>query len=66
MWRELVKIYAIRAREFSDAVARLGRHAEMGPESLSLLQEIRRRRELCCSAGDEIERHIQKIAVREA
>jgi hypothetical protein len=59
MWREIARRYAIRAREFSDAVAALGREARLGPPpSLKLLKEIRRRRDLCNEVADEFERYV--------
>ena len=55
MWRELTQRYALRAREFSDAVAQLGKHAEIGPDFVGLMQEIRRRQALCKAAADELD-----------
>jgi hypothetical protein len=60
MWPELVQRYAIRVREYSDAVAALGRDALVGPApSHELLEEIRRRRELCNEVADEFERYVK-------
>jgi hypothetical protein len=60
MWRELAQRYAIRAREFSDAVAALGREAHLGPEaSREAVNEVRRRRDLCNEAADEFERYLK-------
>jgi hypothetical protein len=60
MWRELVQRYAIRAREFSDAVASLGREAGLEPApSQGVLKEITRRRELCNEVAGEIERYVK-------
>jgi len=60
MWIELVQRYAIRAREFSDAVAALGREAPLGPaSSQELLKEIRSRRDLCNEVADEFERYVK-------
>ena len=59
MWRTLVQLYAMRAREFSDAVAALGHHLRFGPEACpDLLEEIRTRREACIAVGAEFDRHI--------
>jgi hypothetical protein len=56
MWRKLVQRYAIRAREFSDSVAALGRQVHFGPKaSRDLLEEIRTRRDLCNEVANEIE-----------
>jgi hypothetical protein len=61
MWRQLVQRYAIRAREFSDAVAALGREAHLGPSaSRQRLEEIRRRRNLCNQVADEVERYLKR------
>jgi hypothetical protein len=53
-WHKLVQRYAIRAREFSDTVAALGRGAHFGPiECVEQLEEIRTRRALCDEAAEE-------------
>jgi hypothetical protein len=58
MWHQLVQLYAIRAREFSDAVARLGQHKhEIGPETLKLLDEIKTRHAICIALSDEVDRY---------
>jgi hypothetical protein len=63
MWRELVKRYAIRAREFSDAVAALGQEAYLGPvASRELLEDIRERRKLCNEVADEVEHYLKPKA----
>jgi hypothetical protein len=63
MWRELVQRYAIRVREYSDAVAALGREAHLGPSaSRALLEEVRKRRKLCNDAADELERYLKTKA----
>jgi hypothetical protein len=64
MRRELVEAYAIRAREFSDAVARLGQHSHVGPDFLEVWEEIRRRQALCVEAGDELGRYIDESRER--
>jgi len=61
MWRELVRVYAIRAREFSDTAARLGKQARIGPEFLELLDEVKQRHVLCDAAGDELDRYIEQM-----
>jgi hypothetical protein len=60
MLRELLQLYAIRAREFSDAVGRLGEHDRIGPEFLQLIAEIKRRHELCTSSGEDLDRWIER------
>ena len=58
MVRKLVELYALRAREFSDGVACLGRHDQIGPEFLGLIDEIKRRRGLCDTAAAELDRYL--------
>lgn len=62
MWRELVEVYAVRAREFSDAVARLGQHENRGAEFEKLMEEIKTRQALCRAASDELERYLEQRA----
>jgi len=57
---QLTELYARRAREFSDAVALLGRCRDIGPEVVALMQEIRRRRGLCFEAAEALERYVQE------
>jgi hypothetical protein len=57
-FRELAQLYAIRAREFSETVARLGQIEETGPDLMRLLREINRRRALCSSAAEELDRYV--------
>ena len=66
MVRRLLELYALRAREFSDAVARLGRHQQIGPETLGLIQEIERLRGLCDAAAAELDRYISQRAKTDA
>jgi len=51
---ELVSAYAMRAREFSDAVASLGRQTCFGPEFSKMQNEIKRRLALCSEAGNRL------------
>jgi hypothetical protein len=63
MWRELVQRYALRAREFSDAVASLGHQAHLGSqEPRGLLDEIRIRQKFCTEVADEIDRYLKQKA----
>ena len=66
MVRKLVELYALRAREFSDAVARLGRHQQIGPETFGLIQELERLRGLCDAAAAELDRYISQCAKTDA
>ena len=60
MLRDLSQQYAQRARELSDTVARLGKHHEITPEVLGLLEEIRQRRSLCAEAFEKLERYLEQ------
>ena len=60
MVRKLLELYALRAREFSDGVARLGRHGQIGPEFLALIDEIKRRRGLCDAAAAELDQYVSQ------
>jgi hypothetical protein len=59
---QLIERYAMRAREFSDAVALLGRHKHITQEFVGLVREIKRLRELCDEAAAEVDRHISQTA----
>jgi hypothetical protein len=60
MLRELEEEYARRAREFSDTVARLGQHNQIGPEISGLMIEIRRKHGLCSEAAEKLDRYIEQ------
>ena len=53
---QAIEQYAIRAREFADAVAGLGRHQQIERELSGLFTEIKRLRRLCDEAAAELER----------
>jgi len=53
----LLEMFALRAREFAEEVARLGQLHLMGAAFLDAMEEIARRRTLCDAAREEIERH---------
>jgi hypothetical protein len=55
---ELTQAYAIRAREFSEAVAQLGLVRDIGPGLGILMEEIKRRQALCERARDELNRYL--------
>ena len=61
MWHELVRVYAIRAREFSESAALLGQQTRIGPEFLERWREVQRRHALCNDAGDELNRYIERV-----
>jgi hypothetical protein len=58
--RKIVEVYALRARQYSDAVARLGRHDRTGPELSALVNEIRRLRALCDEAAGKLDQYISQ------
>jgi hypothetical protein len=63
MFHTLVQRYAMRAREFSDAVAALGHQARLGPEACAdLLEDIRTRREACTAAAEELDQYLLDTA----
>jgi hypothetical protein len=53
----LAETFALRAREFSDEVARLGQCHFMEGAFIGVMQEIERRRTVCDAASEEIKRH---------
>ena len=57
-WEQLAQEYATRARLFSEAVAKLGRHRDVGPETVALWQEIKELRTSCIHSEREIDRHL--------
>jgi hypothetical protein len=54
---QFVELYARRAREFSDAVADLGRHRDVA-ELVKLVDETKRRLGLCIEAAERLEQFI--------
>jgi hypothetical protein len=66
MWQELTRTYALRAREFSDAVARLGQHHRIGPEFVGLIRETKRLRRLCDEAANQLDLYISQAGECEA
>jgi hypothetical protein len=57
---DVAGLYACRAREFSEAVALLGRHHDVGPEVLSLIEDINRRLALCFEAAEKFEEYVKQ------
>jgi hypothetical protein len=53
-WRRLTEDYAIRSRQFYEAVIRLGRSRPTEPEFLGLLDEIERLQMQCLDAGKRL------------
>jgi hypothetical protein len=62
IWRVLVERYAKRAREYSDAVALLGRANLPAAECHELLEAIKARHKSCMSAADEIDQYLKREA----
>jgi hypothetical protein len=60
--RKILELYALRAHEFSDAVARLGRHHQIGPELLAVIHETKKLRGLCDAAAEELDQYISQRA----
>jgi hypothetical protein len=55
----LIEIYAVRSREFSEAVAQLGlKHAQTGPPFRDAMEESTRLQALCDSARAQLEKHV--------
>jgi hypothetical protein len=62
MWHVLIERYAMRAREFSDAVTLLGR-ANLSPtECRELLETIRVLHESCMAAARDVEQYVKQKA----
>jgi hypothetical protein len=55
---ELTQQYAVRARQHSDAVARLGRFKELGPDFMKALYQAEECRASCPAAGDKLAQYI--------
>ena len=62
LWQELVERYAMRAREFSDAVALLGRANLPPAQCVELLETIKARRESCMAAADKVHQYVKQDA----
>ena len=60
MKQKLLANYAIKARQYSDAVARLGLHDDSGPEFLALLDKTARLQASCFKAGEEIRKYVEQ------
>ena len=55
----LIETYAVRSRQFSDAVAQLGRRsAQSGQSFLEALEESERLRALCDAAYAQLHKHV--------
>jgi hypothetical protein len=61
MIRHLMTNYAIRARVFCEAVARLGSHDQIDPELLGLLGEIFSLHDDCIKAGNELKFYVERV-----
>ena len=55
----LIESYAVRSREFSDAVAQLGlKHAQTGPPFRDTMEESTKLHALCDSLRAQLEKHV--------
>jgi hypothetical protein len=61
-WRVLVERYAKRAREYSDAVALLGRANLPAADCHEQLEAIKARHKSCVAAAEEIDRYVKQKA----
>jgi len=62
MWQKLVRTYAVRSREYAEAVARLGSCAKTDTGFSDLLNGINQRRRLCDAAADKLNRYVDSHA----
>ena len=61
-WQALVECYAMRAREFSDAVAQLGRANLTPAQCAALLETVNACRGSCMAAADRVQQYLEKKA----
>lgn len=61
MLKSLTEQYALRAREYSDSVAGLGRYHDIGPEVLKRFKEIKRKRGLCRDIEEKFDLYIANL-----
>jgi len=57
-WRELSQQYAMCVRDFYEAVARLGGHRHVGPETVADWQNIKKLHALCVPIEKEIDQQV--------
>ena len=57
---KIVRLYAIRSREFAEAVACLGGHWQNGRQFLGMLEEIDRQHILCAETARELKKQIEQ------
>ena len=62
----LLEVLALRARQYSDAVAGLGEHQKRGQAFLDGLVEVDRRRALCDESREELQRYLDVSSARRA
>ena len=61
MNRELLANYAVRARRYSEAVAKLGSHDRVNPEFVRLMRETVRLQALCFSASNDLQSYVEQV-----
>jgi len=57
-WRELSQKYSTCAREFYEAVAKLGGHRQVDPKLVAHWQKIKELHSLCIPIEKQIDRHL--------
>jgi len=58
----LIEALALRAREYSDEVARLGEYQKVGQPFLDALAEVDRRRALCDESREDLQRYLDQLS----
>jgi len=62
IWHSLVESYAMRTREFSDAVALLGLANQPPARCVELLEVVNASREACMAAADKVDEYLEQNA----
>ena len=62
----ILEALALRARQYSDEVANLGRHQKFGQAFLDALAEVDRRRALCDETREELQRYLDVSSAQRA
>ena len=57
-WQDLSQQYAMCVRDFSDVVARLGGHRDVGPKTVALWQQIKELHAACLPLEKAIDQHL--------
>jgi hypothetical protein len=62
--RHTLERYAIQSREFSEAVARLGKRDQSEPEFFERLEEAYKRQALCEETASELRKYLERFSKR--